>query len=105
MFLRDLVGDTIAIGSQNGSMYLFRVNRDGFTCKKSSKIRGMQPLMQLDWSTDNNFIQTTTGDHDLAYCEYMNTNLFLSYNIRDQAQRKQPKDLMVLLIAPSDLGP
>ncbi len=60
----------IAIGSQNGSIYLFRVSRDGFTCKKLSKIRGTQSLVQLDWSGDNNFIQTVTGDYDLAYCKY-----------------------------------
>ncbi|XP_065211551.1 echinoderm microtubule-associated protein-like CG42247 isoform X2 [Planococcus citri] len=60
-------GDMVAIGSQNGSIYLFRVSRDGFTCKKLSKIRGTQPLMQLDWSCDNNFIQTVTADYDLAY--------------------------------------
>lgn len=59
----------IAIGSQNGSIYLFRVSRDGFTCKKLSKIRGTQPLMQLDWSSDNNFVQTVTGDYDMAYCK------------------------------------
>ncbi|KAK7574062.1 hypothetical protein V9T40_011253 [Parthenolecanium corni] len=60
-------GDMIAIGSQNGSIYLFRVSRDGFTCKKLSKIRGAQPLVQLDWSCDNNFVQTVTGDYDIAY--------------------------------------
>lgn len=59
----------IAIGSQNGSLYLFRVSRDGFSCKKSSKIRGTQSLVQLDWSCDNNFVQTVTGDYDLAFCE------------------------------------
>lgn len=68
-FLLILAGDMIAIGSQNGSIYLFRVSRDGFTCKKLSKIRGTQPLMQLDWSSDNNFVQTVTGDYDMAYCK------------------------------------
>lgn len=71
----------IAIGSQNGSIYLFRVSRDGFTCKKLSKIRGSQPLMQLDWSSDNNFIQTVTADYDLAYCMSSSHHklLYLSY--------------------------
>ncbi|XP_044731561.1 echinoderm microtubule-associated protein-like CG42247 isoform X2 [Chrysoperla carnea] len=60
-------GDMIAIGSQNGSIYLFRVSRDGFTYKKSNKIRGSQPLIQMDWSSDNSFLQTVTADYDLAY--------------------------------------
>lgn len=64
-----LAGDMISIGSQNGSIYLFRVSRDGFTCKKLSKIRGTQPLVQLDWSCDNNYVQTVTGDYDIAYCK------------------------------------
>ncbi|KAK7790247.1 hypothetical protein R5R35_001049 [Gryllus longicercus] len=60
-------GDTIAVGSQNGSIYLFRVSRDGFSYKKSNKIRGSQPLTQMDWSTDGGFIQTTTADYDLVF--------------------------------------
>jgi hypothetical protein len=60
----------IAIGSQNGSVYLFRVSRDGFSYKKWNKIRGSQPLTQLDWSTDGCYLQTVTADYDLVFCEY-----------------------------------
>nr|CAD7260678.1 unnamed protein product [Timema shepardi] len=60
-------GDMIAIGSQNGSVYLFRVSRDGFSYKKSNKIRGTQALNHMDWSTDGNYLQTVTGDYDLAF--------------------------------------
>ncbi|XP_072377492.1 echinoderm microtubule-associated protein-like CG42247 isoform X2 [Diabrotica undecimpunctata] len=60
-------GDLIAIASQNGSIYLFRVSRDGYSYKKSNKIRGAQPLMQLDWSSDSNFLQTVTADYDLSF--------------------------------------
>ncbi|XP_045474568.1 echinoderm microtubule-associated protein-like CG42247 [Harmonia axyridis] len=60
-------GDMITIASQNGSIYLFRVSRDGFSYKKSNKIRGSQPLVQLDWSTDSNYIQTVTADFDLCF--------------------------------------
>ena len=61
-------GDTIAVGSQNGSVYLYRVSRDGFTFKKSNKIRGVQPLVHLDWSTDGNYLQTVTAEYDLVFC-------------------------------------
>jgi echinoderm microtubule-associated protein-like 1/2 len=61
------VGDMIAIGSQNGSIYLFRVSRDGFSYKKVNKIRGSQPLQHLDWSSDGNFLQTVTVDFDLLF--------------------------------------
>ncbi|XP_062700192.1 echinoderm microtubule-associated protein-like CG42247 isoform X2 [Aedes albopictus] len=61
------VGDMIAIGSQNGSIYLFRVSRDGFSYKKINKIRGSQPLTHLDWSSEGNFLQTVTIDFDLLF--------------------------------------
>nr|XP_026501587.1 echinoderm microtubule-associated protein-like CG42247 isoform X2 [Vanessa tameamea] len=60
-------GDLLAIGSQNGSIYLFRVSRDGFSYKKSNKIRGAQPLVQLDWSLDGSYLQTVTADYDLSF--------------------------------------
>lgn len=57
----------IAMGSQNGSIYLFRVSRDGFSYKKVNKIRGSQPLTHVDWSMDGNFVQTVTIDFDLLF--------------------------------------
>ena len=67
----------LAIASQNGSVYLYRVSRDGYTYKKLNKIRGTQPLIQLDWSTDSNFIQTVTADYDLTFCKIpIDWNLF-----------------------------
>lgn len=64
------VGDMIAMGSENGSIYLFRVTRDGFTYKRQSKIRGTQPIQHLDWSLDGFFLQTVTVDFDLLFCEF-----------------------------------
>ncbi|XP_052863311.1 echinoderm microtubule-associated protein-like CG42247 [Anopheles cruzii] len=61
------VGDMIGIGSQNGSIYLFRVSRDGFSYKKINKIRGSQPLTHLDWSSEGNFLQSVTVDFDLLF--------------------------------------
>lgn len=60
----------IAMGSQNGSIYLFKVSRDGFSYKKVNKIRGSQALSHLDWSVDSNYLQTTTVDFDLLFCKY-----------------------------------
>lgn len=61
----------IAMGSQNGSIYLFRVSRDGFSYKKVNKIRGSQPLTHLDWSVDGCYLQTVTVDFDLLFCMYL----------------------------------
>lgn len=74
-------GDTLAIGSQNGSIYLFRVSRDGFSYKKSNKIRGAQALVQLDWSLDGNYLQTVTADYDLAFCKFIFINSLHSVTV------------------------
>lgn len=58
----------IALGSQNGCIYLFRVSRDGFSYKKLNKIRGSQPLLHLDWSIDAFYLQSVTIDFDLLFC-------------------------------------
>lgn len=73
-----IAGDTIAVGSQNGSVYLYRVSRDGFTFKKSNKIRGVQPLVHLDWSTDGHYLQSVTAEYDLVYCT-SRLNIFSSF--------------------------
>lgn len=65
------VGDMIALGSQNGCIYLFRVSRDGFSYKKLNKIRGSQPLLHLDWSIDAFYLQSVTVDFDLLFCKYL----------------------------------
>lgn len=59
----------IALGSQNGSIYLFRVSRDGYSYKKVNKIRGTQAMTQLDWSVDGGYVQTVTVDFDLLFCK------------------------------------
>lgn len=61
------MGDMIAVGAQNGSIYLYRVSRDGFSYKKLNKIRGQQPLTHIDWSMDGCYLQTATIDFDLLF--------------------------------------
>ena len=79
-------GDMIAVGSQNGSVYLFRVSRDGFSYKKWNKIRGSQPLTQLDWSTDGCYLQTVTADYDLVFCEYILMSVRVSNGGQDECR-------------------
>lgn len=64
------VGDMIALGSQNGCIYLFRVSADGLSYKKLNKIRGTQPLQHLDWSIDGYYLQSVTIDFDLLFCKF-----------------------------------
>lgn len=75
------VGDVVAMGSENGCIYLFRVTRDGFNYKRQSKIRGTQPLQHLDWSSDGFFLQTVTVDFDLLFCKTL--IIYLMFKLTD----------------------
>lgn len=70
----------VALGSQNGCIYLFRVSRDGFSYKKLNKIRGSQPLQHLDWSIDAFYLQSVTVDFDLLFCTYQSFLLVLQFS-------------------------
>lgn len=86
----------IAIASQNGSIYLFRVSRDGFSYKKSNKIRGSQPLIQMDWSSDSNYLQTVTADYDLCFCKFSQIRIshkdyfIISGDVKSLSPEKSP---------------
>ena len=60
----------LAIGAQTGSVYPYNVGRDGLVYAKSgSPMQGSQPLTQLDWSTDGDYLQSVTVHHELILCE------------------------------------
>lgn len=63
----NLDGDLVAGASQNGSLYIYKVSRDGFAYKKYSKISGGQMLTQVDWDHDGNVVQTSSHDHVLSF--------------------------------------
>lgn len=59
----DKHGDTVALAAQNGSVYLYKVSREGQTYKKFGKIAsGMPGLNHIDWSTNGEFMQTVSKD-------------------------------------------
>ncbi|KAG7176429.1 Echinoderm microtubule-associated protein-like 2, partial [Homarus americanus] len=55
------------VGSQNGSIYLFRSTKDGFVYTRCGKMTGTQPLSAMDWSTSGRYLQTVTTDYDIIY--------------------------------------
>ena len=60
----------LAIGAQTGSVYPYNVGRDGLVYAKSgSPMQGSQPLTQIDWSTDGDYLQSVTVHHELILCE------------------------------------
>ena len=55
-------GDLVAAAAHNGSIYLYKSSRDGFSYKKHGKISGGQQLEHLDWDEDSEYIQTCSSD-------------------------------------------
>jgi microtubule-associated protein-like 1/2 len=68
-----LDGDLVACASHNGSIYLYKVSRDGFSYKKHGKLTGGQLLANLDWDESSEYIQTCSTDYNLNFWN-ANTN-------------------------------
>lgn len=62
-----LDGDLVAAASSNGSIYIYKSSRDGFSYKKQSKLSGGQSLNYLDWDEDSEYMQTCTTDFNLNF--------------------------------------
>ena len=63
-------GDLLAVGSQNGSLYLFKSTKDGFVYSRYGRMAGTQPLSGIDWSVSGNYLQSATSDYDLVFCKF-----------------------------------
>ena len=61
-------GDTIAAAAHNGSIYFYKVSRDGYTYKKFGKMsQGPTGYKQCDWSHDGEYLQTVSTDNNLNF--------------------------------------
>ena len=61
-------GDTIAAAAHNGSIYFYKVSRDGYTYKKFGKMAsGGKGHKQCDWSRDGDYLQTVSMDYNLNF--------------------------------------
>ena len=60
-------GDVLAAASSNGSIYLYKVSRDGNAYKKLGKMSDGQQLSQLDWDMNGEFLQTSSKDFNLQF--------------------------------------
>ena len=68
-----LDGDIVAGASHNGSIYLYKASRDGFSYKRHGKLSGGQQLTHLDWDEDSEYLQTCSADFNLNFWN-VNTN-------------------------------
>ncbi|XP_037076914.1 echinoderm microtubule-associated protein-like CG42247 [Pollicipes pollicipes] len=78
-------GDMLAIGAQTGSVYPFKVGRDGMIYVKFGPMQGSHPITQLDWSVDGEYLQTVTSGHELVYWSKRSLSKEKSpYHLRDK---------------------
>ncbi|XP_037085489.1 echinoderm microtubule-associated protein-like CG42247 [Pollicipes pollicipes] len=78
-------GDMLAVGAQTGSVYPYKVGRDGTVYVKFGPMQGTQPLTQLDWSTDGECLQAVTVDHELILWNKRSlTKEKFQFNLRDK---------------------
>ena len=68
-FLGMAGGDTLAVGSQNGSLYLYKSTREGLVYTRYTKMKGEQPLSAIDWAESGRYLQTVTSEYDMTFCE------------------------------------
>nr|XP_045610658.1 echinoderm microtubule-associated protein-like CG42247 [Procambarus clarkii] len=60
-------GELLAVGSQNGSVYLYRSTKDGFVYTRCGKMTGTQPLSAVDWSTSGRYLQSVSTEYDVIF--------------------------------------
>uniref|UniRef100_A0AAQ4PFS5 EMAP like 4 n=1 Tax=Gasterosteus aculeatus aculeatus TaxID=481459 RepID=A0AAQ4PFS5_GASAC len=64
-------GGLLAVGSHDNFIYLYTVSENGRKYSRYGKCTGHSSyITHLDWSPDNNFIMSNSGDYEILYCEY-----------------------------------
>uniref|UniRef100_A0A8C5GEG4 HELP domain-containing protein n=1 Tax=Gouania willdenowi TaxID=441366 RepID=A0A8C5GEG4_GOUWI len=64
-------GSLLAVGSHDNFIYLYNVSERGRKYSRYGKCSGHSSyITHLDWSPDNNFIMSNSGDYEILYCDY-----------------------------------
>ncbi|KAF3707846.1 Echinoderm microtubule-associated protein-like 4 [Channa argus] len=62
-------GGLLAVGSHDNFIYLYTVSERGRKYNRYGKCTGHSSyITHLDWSPDNNFIMSNSGDYEILYC-------------------------------------
>ncbi|KAM8852010.1 echinoderm microtubule-associated protein-like 4 isoform 3-T3 [Synchiropus picturatus] len=66
-------GTLLAVGSHDNFIYLYTVSDNGRKYGRSGKCSGHSSyITHLDWSPDNNFIMSNSGDYEILYWDVPN---------------------------------
>ncbi|KAJ9585806.1 hypothetical protein L9F63_002397 [Diploptera punctata] len=61
-------GNLLALGSRDNNIYIYQVNEDACKYSRVGRCSGHSSFItHLDWSTDNQYIQSNSGDYELLY--------------------------------------
>ncbi|XP_041865678.1 echinoderm microtubule-associated protein-like 4 isoform X3 [Melanotaenia boesemani] len=66
-------GSLLAVGSHDNFIYLYTVSERGRKYSRNGKCTGHSSyITHLDWSPDNNFIMSNSGDYEILYWDVPN---------------------------------
>uniref|UniRef100_A0A3Q4GPD6 EMAP like 4 n=1 Tax=Neolamprologus brichardi TaxID=32507 RepID=A0A3Q4GPD6_NEOBR len=66
-------GNMLAVGSHDNFIYLYNVSEQGRKYSRYGKCTGHSSyITHLDWSPDNNFIMSNSGDYEILYWDVPN---------------------------------
>ncbi|XP_041107459.1 echinoderm microtubule-associated protein-like 4 [Polyodon spathula] len=66
-------GSLLAVGSHDSFIYLYTVSENGRKYSRSGKCTGHSSyITHLDWSPDNKFIMSNSGDYEILYWDIPN---------------------------------
>lgn len=67
-------GSLLAVGSHDNFIYLYNVSEKGRKYSRYGKCSGHSSyITHLDWSPDNNFIMSNSGDYEILYWDVPNS--------------------------------
>ncbi|KAG9346201.1 hypothetical protein JZ751_008024 [Albula glossodonta] len=67
-------GTLLAVGSHDNFIYLYSVSEKGKKYSRYGKCTGHSSyITHLDWSHDNNFIMSNSGDYEILYWDVVNS--------------------------------
>ena len=90
----------LAVGSRDNYIYMHTVSDDGTKYSRVGRCSGHSSFVtHIDWSLDNHYLQSNSGDYELLFCEYCIINVYKIYKNTTAKERKKHTHLNLLEIA------
>lgn len=80
-------GSLLAIGSDDGNVYLYLTQNDGCKYSKGGVMKGLHPILILDWARNGHYIQTVVSNDE--YHELVVWNVKTMNSLSDMSEAEQ----------------